>query len=359
MGDSDQHLWGLPLKTWQGRAYNKVGANKVDYPITADIHWVLSANLHRALFDSPMTALIADNHIIAVTGLEPEHAQTLIGQAPQKAEAAGLSVKTPDDLSGDYIKALRKKEKPYALNIKTTPVSEITRRQFASSYKGITDFVTRFIWPLPAYYVTRLCAALRITPNMVTTLSLIMVFLALYCFWNGQWVLGFVTGWFMTFLDTVDGKLARTTMTYSKWGNIYDHGIDLIHPPFWYIAWFVGLGGVWQGPSLLKMALIAILIGYGIDRLIEGIFMRRFGFHIHVWKPFNSFLRFIIARRNPNMFIFMIGIILSAFIPGAGQTAFGLVALWVWFCIGSNIISLCLAMLSKESVRSWMDEPAG
>jgi len=35
-------------------------------------------------------------------------------------------------------------------------------------------------------------------------------------------------------------------MTYSSWGNIYDHGIDLIHPPFWYWAWFIGLGGAYS-----------------------------------------------------------------------------------------------------------------
>ena len=32
----------------------------------------------------------------------------------------------------------------------------------------------------------------------------------------------------MTFLDTVDGKLARCTIASSKLGNIFDHGIDLV-----------------------------------------------------------------------------------------------------------------------------------
>ena len=38
-------------------------------------------------------------------------------------------------------------------------------------------------------------------------------------------------------LDTVDGKLARCTITSSGWGNVFDHGVDLIHPPFWWWAW--------------------------------------------------------------------------------------------------------------------------
>ncbi len=48
-------------------------------------------------------------------------------------------------------------------------------------------------------------------------------------------------GWLMTFLDTVDGKLARVTVTSSRLGDVLDHGLDIIHPPLWYIAWGVGL----------------------------------------------------------------------------------------------------------------------
>jgi len=49
----------------------------------------------------------------------------------------------------------------------------------------------------------------------------------------------------MTFLDTVDGKLARVTVNSSPFGHIYDHAIDLISPPFWYLAWGLGLKS-WQ-----------------------------------------------------------------------------------------------------------------
>src|SRR3546814_17463336 len=52
---------------------------------------------------------------------------------------------------------------------------------------------------------------------------------------------GLVAAYAMTFLDTVDGKLARVTLTSSPIGNVFDHGIDLVHPPFWWWAWIVGL----------------------------------------------------------------------------------------------------------------------
>ncbi len=355
VGRSDKKLWGLPLAEWQDRAYRKVGADKVRGPVKADLRWVLSTNLHKAFVQSPDTALTVDDRIIAVNGGGPD-GEKYIGQSVSDVKNTALSFKTADEIDDGYIKALRKTEKPYALNIEEVGETEIAKRQYDSSYKGITDFVTKYFWPVPAFYATRFCANLKITPNMVTTLSLIMMFVAMYFFWHGQWFLGFTTGWFMTFLDTVDGKLARTTMTYSAWGNIYDHGIDLFHPPLWYVAWFVGLGGTADSPEVLLMSLVAILGGYIVDRLVEGAFIARFGFHIHVWRPFNSTLRFVIARRNPNMFIFMIGVLLSLFIPNAAWIAFVTVAVWVWICIALNIVFFIIANLSRKPVVSWMEE---
>ena len=250
---------------------------------------------------------------------------------------------------------MRKQEAPYVIDTKTTPILDIMRRQFKSSYKGITDFVTKWFWPVPAFYVTRLCAHLRLSPNQVTTIGFFLMLAATYFFWNAHWALGFLCGWTMTFLDTVDGKLARTTMTYSSWGNIYDHGIDLIHPPFWYWAWFIGLGGVYGVSDPMFIALIAIWIGYVVDRVIEGIFMRQHGFHIHVWTRFNSGLRFFIARRNPNTFIMMLGIMLTAIWSGAGYWAFLLIAIWTWICIAANFFTLIAGLFAKRPLASWMD----
>jgi len=356
-GNVKARIWGMPLIEWQTRLFKKNGAIlNGDNPqrIIMDRKWVLSSTLAKALVGTRDTVLVQDGHIIAIHADNPD--ETLLGQS---ANAARHPIKSPEDLAGSYDKTLRKTETPYALDIETTNIDSIMRRQFASSYKGITDFVTKFFWPIPAYHVTRLCAVMRLTPNMVTTIGFVLMLAALYWFWQGQWWLGFAAGWVMTFLDTVDGKLARTTMTYSWWGNIYDHGIDLIHPPFWYWAWFIGLGGVFSltavGSDPLMLSLVAILAGYIIDRIIEGIFIAQHGFHIHVWKPINSGLRFITARRNPNMFIFMIGIALMTIWPSAAIWGFHAVAIWTWICIGFNIGVIIVASVWRGPVTSWMD----
>src|SRR3546814_16223660 len=88
----------------------------------------------------------------------------------------------------------------------------------------------------------------------------------------------------MTFLDTVDGKLARITLKSSKLGNVFDHGIDLVHPPFWYWAWAAGLQNgphALSEPTLLLM-LAVIVAGYVLQRGIEGIALWRLGLEIQV-----------------------------------------------------------------------------
>ncbi len=361
IGESKARIWGLPLREWQGRAFKKAGAD-VDQDMSIGgrglwhhIDWIMSAELSKSFAVTDRLALIEAGQIVSLSGATQTEAEALIGQSQDALMPYDFNAVTPNDVNDGYIKSLRKHEVPYVLDTKATPILEIMRRQFKSSYKGITDFVTKWFWPVPAFYVTRLCAHLRLTPNQVTTIGFFLMLAATWFFWQGQWALGFACGWIMTFLDTVDGKLARTTMTYSYWGNIYDHGIDLIHPPFWYWAWFIGLGGAYSLSEPLCIALIAILIGYWVDRIVEGIFLAQHGFHIHVWTRFNSGLRFFIARRNPNTFIMMIGIILTLIWAGAGYWAFLVIAIWTWACIAINVLTVIVALFMRRPLVSWMD----
>ena len=361
IGESSSRIWGLPVREWQTRAFKKAGAD-VTLPLAVDdrgiwhhIDWIMSAELSKSFAVTERTALIENDMIVSLSSATEAEAETLIGKNVDAVVGTDFRVAGPSDVNDGYIKSLRKQETPYVLDIKTTPILDIMRRQFQSSYKGITDFVTKWIWPVPAFYVTRLCAHLRLSPNQVTTIGFFLMLAATYYFWNAQWALGFLCGWTMTFLDTVDGKLARTTMTYSNWGNIYDHGIDLVHPPFWYWAWFIGLGGTYAFADPLFIALLAIWVGYVVDRVIEGIFLGQHGFHIHVWTRFNSALRFFIARRNPNTFIMMIGIMLTAILAGAGYWAFLLIAIWTWVCILVNIVTVIAGLFAKRPIASWMD----
>ena len=241
--------------------------------------------------------------------------------------------------------ALRKRFNPLILKVSDWSIADIERKLFDASYKGVTDFVTKHVWPWPALRATRWCARHRVTPNQVTTLSALLVVLAFWLFWEGWFAPGLVAAWAMCFLDTLDGKLARVTLTSSKWGNIFDHGIDLVHPPFWYWAWHNGLGAAGAG---LEWALWVVIVGYVVGRLQEGWFLWRHKFEIHAWRPIDSWFRQITARRNPNLFILSVASVLGW--PGTGLSW---VALWTLASLGFHFARIALAQTGQPP-RSWL-----
>ncbi len=225
---------------------------------------------------------------------------------------------------------------------------------YGNAYKGVTDLVTKWLWPRPARQLVRWCARLEISPNQVTFASFLLVILAGWFFYRGLFGPGLVAGWAMTLLDTVDGKLARVRVESSDLGNVFDHGIDLIHPPFWYLAWAAGL----QGPGTnLDLTLLGWLIfgGYIGGRLAELAFRHLCGGSMFVWRPFDSWFRLVTARRNPCLIILTVSLALTA--PLAG----------LWVLVGWTLITTAVLWMrvlqgwrarrrGGEPLSSWLEE---
>lgn len=319
--------------------------------VLARADWVYDESLIAALARRPGGLLVGPQG-------QPLAAHVASADAPRVAAAIeghgdpaaldGLTRLDPADLA--YNEALRKREPPVLEPLSPDRVRAVEARLFKGSYKGVTDLVTKHVWPVPARIVTRWCAQAGITPNQVTFAGFLLVIAAFWLFWTGQYAAGLVCAWIMTFLDTVDGKLARVTLTSSKWGNIFDHGIDLIHPPFWWWAWYVG---VQAGPHPLaqgELMLGVVLVGYVAQRVVEGIFMRRFGMHIHAWRPFDSWFREITARRNPNLIL-----LTGCALLGRPDVGFAAMALWTLLSLIVHVVQLAQALVTpKASVVSWL-----
>jgi phosphatidylglycerophosphate synthase len=161
----------------------------------------------------------------------------------------------------------------------------------------------------------------------------------------------------MTFLDTVDGKLARTTLTSSRWGDLFDHGVDLLHPPFWWLAWWHGvtLADPGAAPGPLWTALLVILAGYMVLRLLEAAFKLLFKIQTHVWRPIDYHFRAVTARRNPNLAILTLAACLGR--PGTG---FLVVAAWTLLSCGFHLVRIAQAArvrLTGGRVAPWLSEP--
>jgi phosphatidylglycerophosphate synthase len=249
---------------------------------------------------------------------------------------------------------LRKRERPFVLPLKADTIEAVERAAYDASYKGVTDALTLYLWRKPAFYLTRWAAEAKLTPNTVTAVGAALCLLAFFYFWFGSYWLGVIAGFAFMVLDTVDGKLARCTGASSKWGEAFDHGIDLIHPPFWYWAWAHGLDryGTPLEPVYEAMLLAAIVGGYVAQRLIEGLFIARFSMHIHVWQPIDSKFRLVTARRNPNMVL-----LVGALLLGRPDIGLELVALWTILSLIFHAVRFAQAEARAyrgEPVTSWL-----
>ncbi|MFV1978065.1 MAG: CDP-alcohol phosphatidyltransferase family protein [Myxococcota bacterium] len=258
-------------------------------------------------------------------------------EANETAPAAGIRLAEPGDLAPAYSTRLRKFDPPYIYPARAESIREIEDRIFQSSYKGVTDLITKWLWPRPAAAVVRVLARAEIQPNTVTALSWLLAVAAGVLFWQGWFALGLACGWLMTFLDTVDGKLARVTLTSSPFGHIFDHALDLIHPPLWYLAWGLGVWGT------IDAATIVVIAGYLLGRGLEGGFILAFEIETHCWRPIDSLFRTITARRNPNLLLLSVGTL-----GGRPDLGLVMVAIWTVVCMGFHIERILQALFERS-----------
>jgi phosphatidylglycerophosphate synthase len=371
-GESETKIWGLTGRERLRRMLNakekiKLVENVEKIPSGAtalflNANFLFDARVLTALLElDKKIALYSDEGCPAAIRTDGDQAQQLIRNLTrnesQNYKFVLLAVPRVGlkDLQIDFQQNLKKKDPPYILPVSETNRPLLEKELFSGSYKGVTDLVTKWLWPIPAFWATHFCVRQNWQPNHVTYLSVIFAALAGIAFWFGFFAIGLLLGWFMTFLDTVDGKLARVTVTSSRLGDVLDHGLDIIHPPLWYIAWGVGLAGTATPIFGLEILMGLMLIGYIGGRLCEGAFQFWLApFDIFIWQKLDSFNRLITARRNPNLLLLSYGWLTD-------QPDTGLLLVVIWHLISTTILigRLMTAWQVKRltgSLKSWLQD---
>lgn len=264
-----------------------------------------------------------------VLRLSPAQAGSIPPQAANLCEvadallAAGHITLLDDHAFPAYVDKLRRFLPYWIYAVDDVPTRRrLERRMFWDNYKGSTDLLTRWVFPPLVWPLVRFCTRWRIHPNTVTVLSIVLAFAAVPLFARGDFLAGFICAYAMSVLDSVDGKVARVTLTDSKIGNLLDHGLDQVHPPFWYFAWAWGLGAHTPEAPLYQLA-VWLIIFYVADRIVLGIARHRIGFALHAAGRLDERARSFIARRNITMTIMALALLF-----GAG--AAGLYAVTAW-----------------------------
>ncbi|HYE26906.1 MAG TPA: CDP-alcohol phosphatidyltransferase family protein [Allosphingosinicella sp.] len=356
VGANPTRLWGLTaeerlrrIARAQGLEVRPDGAVLVNLGYAFDPSWLKLAAARPGLVVTrggvPVLAHVAEGREQVASAME------LGDSLPRIAGREALAWEESGDLENEE---LRKKERPFMDRLAPETVRGLERASYFGAYKGVTDLLTKYLWPEWALVLTRWAARAGMTPNQVSLLGALLCVLATWLFHEGWYWTGLAAALVFMVLDTVDGKLARCTITSSKIGEAIDHGIDLVHPPFWWWAWGIGLHAYGRPLTdpVLWWTLAAIVGGYVAQRLIEGAFIARFGMHIHVWRRFDSRFRLVTARRNPNM------VILTASLA-AGRPDWGLIAVaaWTLISLAVHVVQLVQALAARAAGRpvvSWL-----
>lgn len=361
VGENRVKLWGLTPRQRLQRIADKHGMELADHgergpAILVSLDYVFDPAWLRTIAVSPATVLTIEG--MPVLANCPDAAScnavrdAMLDQAA--VDVPGMTTRAFEDANALTNDELRKRDRPFAGRMTRETVRAMERASYYSAYKGVTDILTKYLWPEWALALTRVASRIGMPPNAVTSIGAAFCVLALVLFYQGHYWSGMAAGLVFMVLDTVDGKLARCTITSSKFGQLFDHGIDLIHPPFWYLAWAFGLASYGRplADETILFVMVVIFAGYIVQRLIEGAFIARFGMHIHVWRPFDSRFRLITARRNPNMVILFLALLLQR--PDVGLIA---VAVWTVLSLLVHLLQLIQAIsrnANGQPIESWL-----
>ena len=366
LGDHPLHLWGLSSRQRLERQLRAAGFTDItNEPLAVTLAARVVLVQAGYLFEQrTITALAKQQNSLlecphdgALAGAVCGGAQALEFAAALASSSAprpvGATLLRPAELE-HYDDHLRRVEPPLLEPLREDRRAALESVLYGNAYKGITDLVTKWVWPRPARRVVGWCAQAGISPNVVTLTGLVLVLAAAWLFGHGAFASGLVCGWVMTLLDTVDGKLARVTVQSSKFGHWLDHGMDIIHPPFWYLLWGTGLGPTLE-PATAHLMVQLIVGGYLAGRALEALFHGLGSCSLFAWRPFDAYCRLITARRNPCLIILS-----SALLCGRPDWALYGVAWWTAASSALMALRLIYALtqrLRHGPLRSWLTAP--
>ncbi len=365
----EYQLWGLSQQERISKTINKVShfnpllestqIQAGDKILLLRADYLIEANVVSKLIQKDQAVLNSscDGLAVAVWTTADNYNSALALLQKQTGEHDFNSY-TAQQLTGGYDAQLRKYDLSYVVRLAANNLPTLEKYLYDKSYKGITDLVTKWWWPTPALYIVKLCTQLNISPNSVTGIGWLLTIIAGYAFYLGAYPLGLLAAWLMTFLDTVDGKLARVTLQSSQLGHVMDHALDIIHPPVWYWCWALGLGVssiefMGYSASLLEWGIV-MLAAYTFGRVFEGLFQWWFVHaSIFCWTRFDSYHRLITARRNPSMIILTVSVILLS--PAAGFVWVVLLAVLSTVLLALRFVMGGISVLANKPVHSWLE----
>jgi phosphatidylglycerophosphate synthase len=162
----------------------------------------------------------------------------------------------------------------------------------AAAQKGCLDWPARFVHPPIENAAVRLLWPTPVTPNMISVLAFLLGLYAAWCFATGALWTGLLIALAVGPIDGIDGKLARSRMEFSPWGDLEHVGDKIVE-----YAWFAGLAAALGTGT--AWALAALIVCTALAEALLGEFYRRLtGAQLDDAGPFERTYRLVSGRRN-------------------------------------------------------------
>ena len=174
--------------------------------------------------------------------------------------------------------------------------------------KRPTDVIEQYVTPpLENWLVRRLCDT-RVSPHLVTLLSLAGALAGASLFYRGWFFLAVFCAWVAIVLDGVAGKLARIeliTLPVSR----FEHLVDFFSENAWYLTLAGNLAHL-HGPAAWSVGL-AITGCNLIDKVIDAFFARLKGKRLDEMSLFDQRFRLVAGCRSIYLLILCVGFLLG------------------------------------------------
>ncbi|SCZ16865.1 Phosphatidylglycerophosphate synthase [Streptomyces sp. 136MFCol5.1] len=185
--------------------------------------------------------------------------RTVPGRIAVALEAEGTAVQRPE--LGSLVAAVPADQAARATAQSAVAAVDDEAVRLRSAVKARDGFVTTFFISPYSRYIARWCARRGLTPNQVTTASLLTALIAAGCAATGSRGGYIAAGLLLLFsfvLDCTDGQLARYSLQYSTMGAWLDATFDRAKEYAYYAG--LALGAARNGDDVWALALGAMVL---------------------------------------------------------------------------------------------------
>jgi phosphatidylglycerophosphate synthase len=351
----------VSLERWTGDLELEYAMAGVDIPaailslvdresdlLYVDAAHLIDARILEALSHAPRTTLVyldsrdRENPVVRAGLLERADLRLWAKQGD-----AGLARRAAALLPGDlepYSPEIRGPLPPYFMEVRSQDEARrATQVLIRSQQKQVMDLPAQYLHPPLANALTRFLCKTPVTPNMVTLFGAAVAALVAWLFWHGYFVAGALLTFAVDILDGVDGKLARTTLRFSRLGR-HEDLIDYLYENSWYVALGFGLVPLHSGDLSLWLAALLILSDTA-DNIFYTLAGRWHGKSIDLFSRFDRAFRRIAGRRNIYGAMFIVGFLLGYSLPTFAAAA-------AWAAITAAVHGVRLIQYGRGKRRS-------